>query len=731
MGQATLTELSRMALLANDTTELFRWTVVRVAETLDAERSQIFRRDGRSGQLELVANGGSAAGSGAQSHFETAAFDQATKTLQAQTALSPGRLDPFPESQPVDVVEGPLSLVSVIIRGNPAPFGVLAAQRTGGRDFDHREIQLLRSVANLLAAAIGRIEREEELHRSHLLNGAIIDAFPARLAVLDGEGRLLRVNRRWLDFAEKAGERCEVGAPPQLEELTALLQPDGAPDRGARVNEGIREVLIGRRPSFVIEYPHQEAHDLRWYLLRAVPLVDQTGALLVHEDITERRLFSERLAYQAQHDRLTGLPNRHLFADRLEQGLLRAQRSGKALGILFIDIDRFKRINDTLGHATGDEVLRRVARRLRRQLRETDTLARVGADEFVAIVAVDAGIGEAMKAAHLLLESLRDPMVVGEQTLYLSGTVGISLYPDDGDDPATLLHKADSALYRAKTRGIDSIQSFSTEMTVEAIARFELESHLRLALGSDQLSLHFQPQFEAQLRRVTGIEALVRWDHPERGSIPPDDFIKLAEESDLILELGQWVLQEGCRQLAEWRRRGLRELCLAINVSALQLVRPDFLGQVVRALEACELPPSTLEIEVTESVLLIEGPLVTRRLQELRGLGVSVSLDDFGTGYSSLAYLQGFPLDRLKIDRRFIQPLNANEPTTLALVRAIIGLGHGLGMKVVAEGVEREEQLEILRTLGCDTVQGFLLGRPRSPEELWLELEQLCQGQAG
>ncbi|MCB1054510.1 MAG: EAL domain-containing protein [Acidobacteria bacterium] len=714
-----------MALLAEDSEELLRWSVARMAEGLDAERCYVFRRSDDGADLDLVARTPETEGPSGRD-LEQRLFEHARRTLEAHRHPAATGDGPA-ESQPVDVVTGSLSLVSLIIRGTVAPYGVLTLQRNGNRDFDHGDVELLRSIANVLSTALERLQREVQLQRSQQLNRAVIDAFPGRLALLDGEGRLLRVNRRWRDLADQRGVRCEPGSTPPLEELAGRLHPEGDPDRRQRIFDGIHEVLIGRRPSFAIEYPTQQAEDLRWCLLRVVPLFDRQGALLVHEDVTERRLFSERLAYQAQHDRLTGLPNRHLFADRLEQGLLRAQRSGQGLGILFLDIDRFKRINDTLGHAFGDEVLRRVARRLRRRLQETDTLARVGADEFVAIVAVEAGISDAVKVAHALLEAVREPMVVDDQTVFLAATVGISLYPDDGDDPATLLHKADSALYRAKSHGLESIQSFSTEMSVEAIARFELESHLRLALGQDQLSLHFQPQFDAERLRITGVEALLRWQHPERGPIPPGKFVPLAEESDLILELGDWVLRQGCRQLAQWRGLGLGDVRLAINVSALQLARPEFLGQVEQALEDCDLPPTSLELEVTESVLLIEGPQVTRRLQELRGLGVSVSIDDFGTGYSSLAYLQSFPLDRLKVDRRFIDRLDEDDAASLALVRSIIGLGHGLGMKVVAEGVEREDQLGILRRLGCDSFQGFLLGRPQPPETLWLELEPLCR----
>jgi diguanylate cyclase (GGDEF)-like protein len=730
MEQVTIAQLSRMALLASDSQELFRWTASRLIELFQADYCQIFERNGSDAELVLRTEVGWPEDPAERRQLQAEILAQAGAALSALQPLDDGSQEAPPahhESQPVRVEHGKLATANILIRGSQGPFGILSIQRRSGKEFTHEDVQFLRSVANLLTASIERLRKESELRRSYALNRAVVSAFPAHLVVIDGSGKVLAINRSWDEFI--AGDRSSVHAHLSVgsDYLKLCERATEAAEEGAgRALVGVREVLKGERKTFVSEYRHPTATHPHWLVLRIVPLGDpQSGALIVHEDITERRQLSERLARQVQHDALTGLPNRHLFADRLQQGLLLAKRSGTGLGVLFIDLDRFKRINDTLGHAAGDEVLRQAAHRFQEHLRQTDTLTRMGGDEFVAIVSVRHGIGDAMKVARKLLGSLRQPLVAAGQELFLSASIGISLFPEDGDNAEALLRKADSALYRAKAQSITAVQSFSTEMTVEAIERFELENHLRLATERGELALYYQPQLSLDGLKVIGLEALLRWHHPHRGVILPTTFVPLAEESDLILSVGDWVMREGCRQLVEWQLEGRPPLRLAINVSAVQFSQPDFLNRIEDCLQTTGLDPKLLDLEVTESLLLEESGRITERLQQLRQLGVGISIDDFGTGYSSLSYLQQFPLDRLKIDRRFIQRLSPDHPSSSALVRAIVGLGHSLGMQVVAEGVEKLEQLQLLRELRCDEVQGFLFATPQPVEKLWKTIRDL------
>lgn len=730
MEQVTIAQLSRMALLASDSQELFRWTASRLIELFQSDYCQIFERDGKDAELVLRAEVGWPEDPATRRQLQGEVLAQAGAALSAAQPSGGAPQEDSPtlhESQPVRIVQGSLATANVLIRGSQGPFGVLSIQRRSGKEFNHEDIQFLRSVANLLTASIERLRRESELGRSYALNRAVISAFPAHLVVIDNDGKVLAINRPWEEFL--AGDRGSVHAHLTVgSDYLKLCEraTESAEEGAGRALVGVREVLRGERKTFVSEYRHATATHPRWLVLRIVPLGDpHHGALIVHEDITERRQLSERLARQVQHDALTGLPNRHLFADRLHQGLLLAQRSGTGLGVLFIDLDRFKRINDTLGHAAGDEVLRQAAGRFQKHLRQTDTLTRMGGDEFVAIVSVRHGIADALKVARKLLGSLRQPLIAAGQELFLSASIGISLFPEDGNDAEALLRKADSALYRAKAQSISAVQSFSTEMTVEAIERFELENHLRVATDRGELALYYQPQLSLDGLKVVGLEALLRWHHPHRGVILPTTFVPLAEESDLILSVGDWVMREGCRQLVEWQHEGRPPLRLSLNVSAVQFSQPDFLERVEDCLRSTRLDPRLLDLEVTESLLLEESGRITERLQQLRQLGVGVSIDDFGTGYSSLSYLQQFPLDRLKIDRRFIQRLNPDHKSSSALVRAIVGLGHSLGMKVVAEGVEEVEQLRLLRELRCDEVQGFLFATPQPVDTLWKTLRDL------
>ncbi len=431
------------------------------------------------------------------------------------------------------------------------------------------------------------------------------------------------------------------------------------------------------------------------------------------------RLLTDQLSHQAQHDALTGLPNRMLFQDRLRQALAQAERKQQQVAVLYMDLDRFKHINDTLGHSSGDALLRQAASRLEACIRKSDTLARLGGDEFVVVVAELNDAQDAMRVAIDLIEALRVPFQVDGHELFVSVSLGISIYPDDGSTGEDLMANADAAMYRAKEKGRDNFQWFASEMTVLAKERIGLESQLRRALELGQLSLHYQPQCGAN-GEIQAFEALMRWQHPLLGMVSPARFIPLAEDSGLINPMGEWALREACAQIAAWRKHGHSSLRMSVNVSAVQFKRPDWVDTVHRALRDTRLAPEALELEITESLLLQGVSETSANLFELRKLGVGVAIDDFGTGYSSLSYLHKLPVTTLKIDQSFVREIGVESrrgQEDAPIIRTIIALARNFGMSVVAEGVETEAQRELLVRLGCESLQGNLLHRPLTVQQ--------------
>ncbi len=426
----------------------------------------------------------------------------------------------------------------------------------------------------------------------------------------------------------------------------------------------------------------------------------------------EQRQLADQLAHQAHHDALTGLPNRVLYQERLRQEIARARRSGTMLALLYLDLDRFKLINDTLGHSSGDELLRQVALRLKSCLRETDTLARISGDEFTVTAAGLKNPQDASLVAKTILKALRDPFQVENHELHVTASVGISLYPQDAIEAETLQRNADSAMYRAKHRGKNRFEYFLAEMSASRRQRLELETCLRRALERDEFVLHYQPQFDLQSGKLVGQEALLRWTHPKLGSIAPEQFIPIAEESGLIVPIGTWVLQQACRQTSTWQRSGYPLEGMAVNVSAVQFSRPDFVRTIDEVLKHSGLEPRFLELELTESVIIRDIRESAAKMEQLRALGCQISVDDFGAGYSSLSYLQRLPIDILKLDRSFVEEVKTGRGASSSLVQGIVTMAHGLGIRVTAEGVETQRQLDLVHHSGCDKVQGFLLGRP-------------------
>ncbi|MFH0809480.1 MAG: EAL domain-containing protein [Pseudomonadota bacterium] len=424
-----------------------------------------------------------------------------------------------------------------------------------------------------------------------------------------------------------------------------------------------------------------------------------------------------KIAQLANQDPLTGLPNRGVFNDRVRQAMLRAKRHDRRVSILFIDLDRFKDINDVLGHETGDLLLKFVAERLRRSLRESDTVARLGGDEFTISLDEMQSPNNALIVARRILEELTEPFVLKGQEIVITASIGIATHPTDGDDVVTLVKNAETAMYQAKEAGRNVFAIYQPAMSRKALENMAVESSLRKALEREEFVLYYQPQVDLTSGKLMGVEALIRWIHPEKGMIPPLKFIPLAEENGLILPIGEWVLRTACLQNAAWLKAGLRPIRMAVNISGRQLQCPGFVGTVNSALAASGLPPQYLELELTESTLMHQADFIIEALKELKAQGTHLSIDDFGTGFSSLSCLKRFPIDLVKIARNFIFDI-IDDPEDAAITQAIIAMGHSLKMKVIAEGVETDEQLDFLIREGCDHIQGYWAARPMPAQEL-------------
>ena len=428
-------------------------------------------------------------------------------------------------------------------------------------------------------------------------------------------------------------------------------------------------------------------------------------------DITEHKEVEEKLRYQAYHDALTGLPNRLLYAEHLELALPQAARRNAMCGILMLDLDRFKFVNDTYGHEFGDKLLITVAERLRECVRKEDTLTRMGGDEFTLLLPLVDDITNIANVAEKILASFTKPIAIDGQELFVTPSIGISLFPNDGTDPETLLKNADAAMYRAKEGGRNTYRFFTADMNAEAQRRMALENDLRRAAERGELAMYYQPKFAATGEQLVGAEALIRWKHPERGFVSPSEFIPLAEENGLILPIGEWLLNEVCRQIRQWRDVGLTPPPIAVNLSARQFQRQNLPELIGRALADAGLAADAIELELTESAIMSNAESNIEMLVMLKRMGLKIAIDDFGTGYSSLSYLKRFPVDTLKIDTSFVRDI-ATDNNSAELVRGVIGMAHGLRLNVVAEGVETREQLDYLSRNDCDVIQGFYFSKP-------------------
>jgi diguanylate cyclase (GGDEF)-like protein/PAS domain S-box-containing protein len=494
-------------------------------------------------------------------------------------------------------------------------------------------------------------------------------------------------------------------------DLSFLLPPE----RQAEIQAIMERVLSGQPIECLETQRLTKTGSAIDVSLSVSPIKDASGhiagASAIARDITQRKAAEKQVQFLAYYDALTGLPNRTLLQDRLAKALASARRRKDKVALLFLDLDRYKTINDSLGHSVGDLVLKEVAERLKRFAREQDTIARVGGDEFLIVLTAVKDAADAAVAAERLMDAMTVELVIQGRSLSISCSIGISISPEHGRDGEALIKNADAAMYCAKESGYNSFRFFTADMNAEAMERLTLEHSLRLALGREELFLVYQPQMDIATGRIIGLEALLRWQHPELGLVPPDKFIRIAENSGLIMPIGEWVLRTACFQTRKWQDEGLLAVSVAVNVSAVQFRQAGFCELIRRVLHETGLAPQYLELELTESLLLSNADVMFSVLQELRAMGLKLAIDDFGTGYSSLSYLKQFPVGKLKIDRSFIRDVAVN-PDDAAITTAIISMAKSLNLKVIAEGVEDEAQMSFLRAHQCDEIQGYYFSKP-------------------
>ncbi|WP_035821130.1 EAL domain-containing protein [Janthinobacterium sp. RA13] len=534
----------------------------------------------------------------------------------------------------------------------------------------------------------------------------VFEASAESLIVMDAGMRIITVNQAFrrhslYDMVELIGKRPAF-----------LLAPDNSPEQ----LDSLRRTLARRgywQGEIRVQRKSLESYPA-WLVMNAVRGLDgvTTHFIASSLDISERKASERQIEHMAHHDALTGLANRHVSKLRLAAAIAQARRSGEKVGVLFVDLDRFKHVNDALGHHVGDALLQSVSKRLLQLVREGDTVSRLGGDEFVVILN---GIGDAAAIAALLdtrlIPAMREPHQVEGNALYVSCSVGVAVYPDHGDDMDTLMRHADAAMYQAKSGGRDHARMFTPQMQEQQLQQLHLESDLRHAIERHELVLYYQPRIDAKSSRVNGVESLIRWQHPQHGLIAPDSFIPAAEESGLIVSIGAWVIREACRQQLAWREAGAGDIAVSINLSAIQLKNGGLVATLREVLREFPVTPGQIEFELTESILMDNVDDTIATLHAIKALGFALSIDDFGTGYSSLNYLCRFPLDKLKIDMSFVQDIHGS-PQNLAVTKTIIGLGHTLGLTVTAEGVESAADADVLRHAGCDELQGFYFARP-------------------
>jgi len=645
--------------------------------------------------------------------------------------LMPG-MDGFQVMEALKKIETDDYLSVLVITAQPGQ--KLRALQAGGKDFISKPFdnaEVLTRIHNLLEVRLlhaecklhGKLleekvrERTEELCRSEEMFRELAANIPEALLIRDSELQTLQyVNPAWQKLS---GTLLTAGDP--LEKIYQTIHPDDLQrvthDRrkAAGANAGKEYRMV--RPDHSVRFVHARSFPI------ANPMGKSPWIAEIVEDITQRRESQHQLEHLARHDALTGLPNRSFLYESLRDALGRAEEDQFAVSLLLLDIDYFKNVNDTLGHTTGDLLLREFAARLAKCVRPGDTAGRLGGDEFALIVLTPANSTGAVDVANRIRHTLQSPLVLEDKNISLTASIGIATYPTDTSDVETLIRFADAALYEAKASGRNGFRCYTEELNARAMAKADIEGALRLAQGRDEFVLHFQPKMNIDSGELNSAEALIRWNRPGHALVGPESFVPALEEMGLIVPVGAWVIDMACRQIRDWQRSGLGRVGVAVNVSPRQMKEGHFVSQVVDAVHEYRIDPKLLEFELTESTLMAHGESTNVALRKLKDLGVSISIDDFGTGYSNLAYLKRFHVDAIKIDIAFIRDVTTNADDA-AIAIALINMAHSLRLKVIAEGVETREQLEFLRVYGCDEIQGFLLSRPLPAAELSAKFRQ-------
>ena len=589
---------------------------------------------------------------------------------------------------------------------------------------EHRTVPVVDEHGVLVATeAVARdisdqVLAETKLVESDRVSRSVLESIPGPTAVLDAKGIISMVNRAWDEYMLNCGVKPEdYGAGVDYPAMCDRAARGGT-SSASEVAAGVRAVLAGAHDSFQLDYPATGSDDDRWFSMDVSPMRTETGgAVVLHSDITDRKRYEGQLRHQALHDPLTSLPNRALLSDRISGALGRARRDGNEVGVLLLDLDGFKVVNDALGHAAGDDLLVTVAARLAALVRPGDTVARLGGDEFVILCEALGDPGEVTAVAERVVSGLATPLRQqdgGELAITVSVGVAVGDGSASGD---SLLRDADAAMYHAKERGRNRFEIFDVGFGGRALARLTLEETLKRAIENDEFRLFYQPVVELQSGACVGMEALLRWAHPVRGLLAPDEFLTVAEETGLIVPIGDWVLREACQQRRRWQQShpDAAQLPISVNVSAQQMKRPRFAQEAASAIEDAGITPHEIVLELTERTLMDASVIPSAVM--LHDLGVRLAVDDFGIGYSSLSYLKTLPIDQLKIDQSFVAELGRN-PIDTAIVSAVVSMTRALGIVALAEGVETSNQRDELLTIGCELAQGFLYARPALPEQL-------------
>ena len=716
--QAALAELGQAALTRADVGLLVGQTCALVEWVLAASYVSIVEADGNALTLRFGVGSNQSFARCNDATGEHTPLLLCTLTLGAPMTFRNRVADPRVNRDHLFGVHGIEAGACLPIPGRERAFGLLTVYTDEDRTFAADELEFLRAVADLTGAIILSTQSDHARREAETARAATEDRYRALVenasegvALVDADGTFLYTGpstSRVLGYAD--GELL-------ARNFAELVHPDDID----RARKNLRVLLAADNAEVWGELRLKHASgEYRWIegTYKNLFFNPSVRAIVVnYRDVTERKVAEETLQQLAYRDTLTDLPNRFLFQDRLEHAIEQARRRGTGVAVMYIDLDRFKAVNDTLGHTVGDRLLQVVAKRLREVLRSDDTIARLGGDEF-AVILPEVGRAEAAgSVARKMVAALREPVRVDGHELHVTASIGISMYPADGEDVVTLIKHADAALYRSKELGRNTVQLFASSMNRRYTERLELELALHSAIDRGEFTVVYQPLCDRRTRTVRSFEALVRWNRPGHGVVNPADFIELAEETRLILPIGEWVLRTACAQLRDWKAHGTDGFSIGVNLSPHQIAQPDFIHSVHDTLIANDLEPHDLELEITESAALQNLEWTLSVLDQLRSLGVGIAIDDFGTGQSSLAYLKRFPITTLKIDREFLRDVQ-RDASDAAIFRSIVQLGHSLGLYVIAEGIETDADRVLVERQQCDGMQGYHFSRPLAAEDV-------------